>query len=240
MSWIIFNGVDSRDMGVVIERLPDLHRPKRNITYTPVSGRDGRLGVEDGSYDIYQATMRVNCFGAQLRDVYAWLNGTGWLTTSLEPDRKVLCDVNAQISDSHWRRADGGNLDTLSVSLYCQPFRYFHPDAPADEITGTPYTIRNPGTAKCRPRITVEGSGDVMIMLTDLQSGEEWMLEFEGLEDGVAVDCDMEECMSIDGTKLLNSIATFDDFPELPSGNTAISWTGNVSKVTVEKRCRDL
>lgn len=240
MGWIIFNGIDSRDVGVLMELLPDFHRPKRNITYTPVTGRDGRLGIDDGSYDVYQTTMRVNCFGVPVRRVYEWLSGRGWLVSSLEPDRRVYVDLHAQISDSHYRRADGGNLDTLTVSVYCQPYRYFYPDAAADVITDTPYAISNPGTAPCRPRITIEGSGDVIVMLTDLQSGREWFLEFEGLTDGVIVDSDMQDCLSLDEAKLLNSIASFDEFPVLPPGSTAVSWTGSVTKVTVEKRCRDL
>lgn len=240
MSWIEFKGINGNDIGVLMPLLPDFHRPKRNVTYTPVSGRDGRLGVDDGTYDAYQTSMRVDCNGVPLSTVYDWLSGSGWLRASTEPNRRVKADLNMQISGSHFRMAKQACYDTLSVSAYCQPYRYFYPDEPADVITDTPYSIRNPGTAPCRPRITIEALGDVTLMLTDLQSGRTWLMEFEGLTDGVIVDCDMEECLSLDEKRLLNSIATFDDYPELPSGSTAISWSGAVMKVTVEKRCRDL
>ena len=235
MAWIIFNGVDSRDLGVLIEQLPDFHRPKRSVTYTPVSGRDGRLGVDEGAYDVYQTTLRVNCFGVPVKTVYAWLSGRGWMTTSLEPDRKVMVDLYMQAGDTHYRRADGGVLDTISISAYCQPYRYFLPDAAADAITSTPYTINNPGTAPCRPRLTILGTGDVTVMI-----GTEYFMEFEGLSGGVIVDCEMMECMSLDETQLLNSIASIDEFPVLKPGRNAVSWTGSISKITVEKRCRDL
>lgn len=235
MAWIIFNGVDSRDMGVLIEQLPDFHRPKRSVTYTPVSGRDGRLSIDEGTYDVYQATMRINCFGARLKDVYEWLSGTGWLITSLEPDRRVMVDLHMQISDKHYRLASAKCMDSLTVSVYCQPFRYFWPDAAADTITATPYTVNNTGTAPSRPRLTIYGNGDVSVMI-----GTEYFLQFEGLSGGVIVDCEMQECMSLDETQLLNSIATIDEFPTLKPGRNAVSWTGSVTRIIVEKRCRDL
>lgn len=235
MGYIIFNGIDSRDMGVLIELLPDFHRPKRNVAYTPVSGRDGRLATDDDTYDAYQTSMRVNCFGKPLKDVYAWLSGRGWMISSLEPDRCVMVDLHMQLSDNHWRTADNECLDTVSVSVYCQPYRYFYPDEPADEITAMPYTINNPGTALSRPRITIEGTGDVTVII-----GTQYAMDFTGLTGGVIVDCDMEECMSLDETQLLNNIATFEEFPQLVPGRNAISWAGNVTKITIEKRCRDL
>ena len=235
MGYIIFNGIDSRDMGVLIELLPDFHRPKRNVTYTHVSGRDGRLGEDDGTYDIFQTTMRINCNGRTLREVYAWLSGRGWIISSLEPDRRVDVDLYMQLSADHWRMADGECLDSVSVSVYCQPYRYFYPDEPADEITAMPYTIENPGTAPSRPRITIEGTGDVTVII-----GTQYAMDFTGLTGGVIVDCDMEECMSLDETQLLNNIATFEEFTQLVPGRNAISWSGNVTRITVEKRCRDL
>lgn len=233
MPWIQFNGIDSRDMGVIMERLPDFHRPKANGIYQQVSGRDGRMRMPDGSVDVYQTTIKVNCHGAALKDVYAWLSGSGWMISSNEPERKIDVDLYAMGSDSRMRLDSGACWDSVTFTVYCQPYRYFVEDA-IEQITATPHTLTNPGTAACRPRIRIEGTGDVVVMIGTNQ------MDFEGLTDGVIVDCDLMDCLSLDETQLLNGLASMDSFPTLAPGANIVSWTGDVSKMTVEMRCRDL
>ena len=57
--YIIFNGVDSRELGVVMEQLPDLHRALRNVTLTMVPGRDGRLEQDEETHDVFTTPMKV-------------------------------------------------------------------------------------------------------------------------------------------------------------------------------------
>ncbi len=233
MAWFIFNGVDSRDMGVIVRRLPDFHRPKEDATYIKVPGRDGRLRQKSGSVDSYQTTLTVNCHGRTLAEIYDWLHGSGWLISSNEPARKIDIDLYAQGNDDRFRLASGACWDDVTFSVYAQPYRYFVDDV-IETAAASPAVLNNPGTAHCRPRITIRGSGDVTVTVGLAQ------MDFAGLTDGVVVDCELMQCLSLDGTQLLNGLTTMDEYPTLAPGLNYLTFTGDVSEITVEMRCRDL
>lgn len=230
--YIIYNGIDSRDFGVVIEKLPDLHRAPENVKYTPVDGRDGQLEEADGTSNIYTDGMRVNCFGRPLRDVYAWLSGAGWMISSDEPERKVWVSIHLSPKNSRFRVEDAC-YDSVTFTLMCQPYRYFYPDVPDTIITERPGVVDNPGTQRSAPVITIRASGDFMVIIGKYQ------MDFEGVSEGIIVDCDLQECFSLDRMALMNQNASMDDFPMLEPGENDVEWIGSVESITVERRCRD-
>ena len=236
--YFIFRGIDSRDIGVVVEDMFDVHRPKRNAQTIQVPGRDGRLTQDDGTYDTYTISGKVNCFGAPLSDVYAWLSGSGDLILGDEPTRSIRASATAQIKNTRFRC--DGCYDSLQVSFDCQPFRYHVEQTEgANDIplTSSPATVSNPGTYKSAPRLTIEGTGDAVLTI-----GTQ-ILEVTDLAGGVIVDAELCECFDLTETALRNDRVTLmdDRFPVLPPGANIISWTGDgVTKVTVAPRWRDL
>ena len=100
--YFIFKGIDSRDMGVVVETLPTIQRPRRKITRYDVTGRDGALEVDEGGYDGYTTTMKINAFGQKLETLNAWLDGDGWFITSDEPDRQLWVVMDAQLKGTRY------------------------------------------------------------------------------------------------------------------------------------------
>ena len=232
--YFIFRGIDSRDIGVVVEDMFDVHRPKRNAQTIQVPGRDGRLTQDDGTYDTYTISGKVNCFGAPLSDVYAWLSGSGDLILGDEPTRSIRASATAQVKNTRFRC--DGCYDSLQVSFDCQPFRY-HTAVEDAAITATPHTLSNPGTYKSEPRVKVEGTGDVVLTI-----GTQ-IVEIEGLEGGIIIDSELRECFNLTETALLNGKVTLmdDDFPTLAPGANIISWTGTgVTGITITPRWRDL
>lgn len=236
--YFIFRGIDSRDIGVVVEDMFDVHRPKRNAQTIQVPGRDGRLTQDDGTYDTYTISGKVNCFGAPLSDVYAWLSGSGDLILGDEPTRSIRASATAQIKNTRFRC--DGCYDSLQVSFDCQPFRYHVEQTEgANDIplTSSPATVSNPGTYKSAPRLTIEGTGDAVLTI-----GTQ-ILEVTDLAGGVIVDSESCECFDLTETALRNDRVTLmdDRFPVLQPGANIISWTGDgVTKVTVAPRWRDL
>ena len=231
--YIIFNGVDSRDLGVVMEKLPEFYRPLRNMELHQVAGRSGRLEQDENTHDVYSTSMKVNCFGVPVREVYAWLDGAGWLISSEEPDRAVWASMHMAINPSRFMVEDKC-YHSLTVPVYCQPYRYFTPEAEDVTITESPGEIENPGTREAEPEITIQGSGDISVILGEYQ------MDFEGLTDGIIVDCEAQECFSLDKATLMNSYADIAEFPKLTPGVNYIQWTGAVSSITVRRRCRDV
>ena len=235
--YFIFRGIDSRDIGVVVEDMFDVHRPKRNVQTIQVPGRDGRLTQDDGTYDTYTISGKVNCFGAPLSDVYAWFSGSGDLILGDEPTRSIRASATAQIKNTRFRC--DGCYDSLQVSFDCQPFRYHVEQTEgANDIplTSSPATVSNPGTHKSAPRFIIEGTGDVVLTI-----GTQ-IVEIEGLEGGIIIDSEMGDCLNLTETAYLNGHVTImdDDFPTLQPGANIISWTGTVTKITITPRWRDL
>lgn len=234
--YFIFRGIDSRNIGVVVEDMFDVHRPKRNVRTIQVPGRDGRLTQDDGTYDTYTISGKVNCFGAPLSDVYAWLSGSGDLILGDEPTRSIRASATAQVKNTRFRC--DGCYDSLQVSFECQPFRYHIEQTEGDDviITSSPDTVTNPGTYKSAPRFVIEGTGDVVLTI-----GTQ-IVEIEGLEGGIIIDSEMGDCLNLTETAYLNGHVTImdDDFPTLQPGANIISWTGTVTKITITPRWRDL
>nr|DAR23495.1 MAG TPA: distal tail protein [Caudoviricetes sp.] len=235
--YFIFRGIDSRDIGVIIEDMFDVHRPKRNVQTIQVPGRDGRLTQDDGTYDTYTISGKVNCFGVPLSDVYAWLSGSGDLILGDEPTRSIRASATAQIKNTRFRC--DGCYDSLQVSFDCQPFRYHVEQAESANdiiLTSSSATITNPGTYASAPRLTIEGTGTAVLTI-----GTQ-IVEIDGLEDGIIIDSELGDCFDLTETQLKNSVVTLmdDAFPTLAPGANIISWTGNVTKITITPRWRDL
>ena len=236
--YFIFRGIDSRGIGVVVEDMFDVHRPKRNAQTIQVPGRDGRLMQDDGTYDTYTISGKINCFGAPLSDVYAWLSGSGDLILGDELTRSIRASATAQVKNTRFRC--DGCYDSLTVSFDCQPFRYHVEQTEgANDIilTSSPSTVTNPGTYKSAPRLTIEGTGDAVLTI-----GTQ-IVEVDDLGGGIIIDSELGECFNLTETALLNGKVTLmdEDFPTLAPGANIISWTGDgVTKVTVAPRWRDL
>ena len=230
--YFIFNDVDSRDMGVVVTSLPTVQRPQRRVTRYTVTGRSGDLEVDEGGYNGYQTTMGVNVFGQDLATIFSWLDGEGWFISSDDPSLKLWVVLDAQPKTARLN-VDGACYDTLTVTLYIHPFRYAVADS-TQEFTSFPILITNPNKVESRPKITIEGSGDILVTVNALQ------MAFTDLTDGIIVDSELMDCMNLTQTALMNLCATMDDFPTLQPGGNTISVDGTVTKITIDPRWRVL
>ena len=87
--WFLWNGKDSRQMGLVISTPPRMV-PAERVESITIPGRPGAVlrteGV--GVYDPYVLTVRAaNRSTASLGTILSWLRGSGELVFSTEPDR---------------------------------------------------------------------------------------------------------------------------------------------------------
>lgn len=228
-AWFEFRGVRSDAMGVELLSRPQRTQPAANGRSVAVSGRSGRLWIDDGAWD--NASVQVQCIAPEgdMEGILAWLEGSGELRFSDEPDRVYRA------------RVPGGMVRTLpfarlsaqqfAVEFDCEPFRYLYPAA--EEIVLTEAgAAENPGTAPSQPKIVIAGSGDISLTVGNCR------MVFEGLEDGIAVDSEIMECLDLEGVQLMNGYADMEEFPVLQPGSNAVAWTGEVQKVTITPRWR--
>lgn len=228
--YIIFHGISSDDVGpegLIIEKLPDEMKPARNFEEVKILGRDGSEIDDLGTYAPYNTSMQINCNGARLTDVYAWLDGEGWLTTSDDPDFMRYIGIYDQFKDQRFRA--GACYDSITVPIKAQPYKY---KAIQETIELTAADVfPGQGNRKSKPTIEITGTGDITLMV----NGSSVLID--NLNGTIILDCDTETPYSeINGIKtFMGRMVTVVDneWPELDPDENSISWAGNVSRVIV-------
>lgn len=232
MRYIIFDGVDSRSMGLHIDDQQPLPIASSNLAQRMLAGRDGFVTIGDSGRG--GAVQRVDCFledTSRLPEVRAWLRAgrRGRLIVSDDAGHYMDAVILQGATLYHYT----AHTVAFSALFAVQPWLYHSPEA-ADIVLTASGNIRNPGTAYAAPLYRIEGSGDIMLM----QSGG--MITLEGIEDGILIDADAEIATDLTGTHNHMSKVSGDlSALWLLSGSNALSWSGNVTSITVTPRWRD-
>ena len=226
-AWFTFNGVDSREMGVIVTAMPETVRAERRIESITVAGRNGSLHTDEGVYESYDRTMECALIKrAKLDEITAWLVGSGEMTFSTEPDKVYRVTIANKISIAQMMRV----FQKFQVVMDTQPFKYsVNAAGDALELTA-PTTIRNSGTVYSEPIITVYGSGDITLTV----NGADFPLY--GVQESITIDSEMMEVFKGDTNQ--NGKYGGVEFPRFEVGKNEISWTGNVSKIKLQPRWR--
>ncbi len=226
MATITFNGVSAGELGMFVEQMPDAVRAKRRVERVEVPGRGGVLHIDEKSYEPVQLKAVLNANGASKEAIHEWLNGSGDLVLSDEPDKCYKATVYGEVKSARRRTPSGRVYDQVTVTFECEPFRYeTYPEVAPYLAPRTSCTLDNPGTEPADPLIIVRGSGQVRITVGDIS------VTLGNLAGEVAIDCDAK-CAYKGNTDNQVSI-TLDDhaWPVLGLGQTRVSWSGNVQRI---------
>lgn len=243
--FFIFNGVNSRDHGIVIESYPQsCHAPRRGTLYE-IAGRNGSGVDEDGTYGTYTQPYNINVREGQARradlrssDLAQWLTGErGFLRLedSFEPEYFRLArfagPINIDQLMGRWGRAQ--------IEFECQPERYL--------VGGEkPYnlrindTITNPTGRTAFPRLRVTGSGTVYVTVEN--DGETLCEIMCNLGTGRTLKFDSADYTVVDengdnASAFVSWTAgpsDYHQFPELRKGSTTITTSGTGSVTALE------
>lgn len=242
--FIIFNGVNSRDHGIVIESYPQsCHAPRRGTLYE-IAGRNGSGVKEDGTYGTYTQPYNINireglARRADLRssDLAQWLTGEpGFLRLedSFEPEyfrmARFAGPINIDQIMGRWGRAQ--------IEFECQPERYLVSGEKAvdglDYLPTNPFIMANPTGRTAHPIVRIGGAGDVTLTFRD-SVGDRVIGIHLGTGKGVEIDCDACRCWELISTTVKtpadnllfwpgqsDPTAEYHEFPTLRKGNTQI------------------
>ncbi len=233
--WLEFDGILDTDMHVQLAEMPTRELPVRRGQQYNVLGRSGTVFLPEGEhvYDslgfvVYLTTLD----GFSPAAFTNWiLNKEALLRFSDEPDRAYMAQVIEQ--PSRHNTLTRFDTQTISVTFTAQPWRYHVPEADDIVITASGSTISNPGTAPSAPRFVITATGDITLTIGGTN------MDFSGLTEPIIVDSQLMDCFTQDGITLGNN-AQIDDFPMLGLGDTTITFTGAVEKITVQPRWRDI
>lgn len=226
-AWFRFNGIDSRTFGIRVTAMPATTRAERRVEKITVDGRSGTLHADEEAFNSYDKTMECAIIDREKVDeIAAWLNGSGDMVFSTEPDKvyRVLIankiDINGMMQ----------TFQRFQVIMECQPFKK-SVNAFGDRINLTEGTsIYNKGTWKSQPKITIYGSGNITLKINSVAYG---LKEVSG---SITIDSEMMEVYK--GSDNENSKYTAAEFPFFAVGRNDISWSGNVQRVEIEPNWR--
>lgn len=230
-AWFEFNGVRCDTVNVRLMDLPKRPIPAKQGEMIKIDGRSGYLWQSKrGAYE--PITIEVECstldgFSAEM--LGDWLDGENWLRFSDEPDRAYKGRVVAEFLRN--AMFFGFDRQVITIPFECQPFRYIYPAAEPETLTRA-NVVNNPGTAHSEPRITINGSGELVVYVG------EYMIGATGA--GVIVDSETMDCYELDGVTLANGRVTMDEYPVIPPGGAVVSWAGGVTSVTIDGRWRSI
>lgn len=246
--YFIWNGVDSRDKGIIVTDIPPAVYPAERVEEVVIPGRSGSLIRTQGDdvYDSYTLTVGIANKGtASYWSIASWLRGSGKLILSKEPNRVYDARIIKQASAAYAFR----NNFNGPVGFVVQPLKASFPgDAPI-EITASGAgsdTITGSGDVTARPVITIEGSGKLILDVGDASeggTGSRIVINQETGGDGCVIDTDAGTVTNLQGTASLTSLTElfYNGFRGLwldAASTTEIEWNENVTAITIAPRWR--
>lgn len=222
--WFSWKGVRCTEYGIHVSEQPPISVPSERATYTNVPGRPGSLTTLEGD-DVYDdQVLTATCFvqnASRLTEIAAWLKGDGHVTFANRPDGYYQARVVNQIPFEKILR--GNPHRSFTVNFRCKPFLYLN-NSPTLTVTSSGTFITNPGSVYSEPIITVNGSGDITLIIGMT------IVELSGVSGSITLDSALQEAYS--GFTSLNSQMS-GEFPRLLPGQNAISWMGNVASLEI-------
>ncbi|ORX22387.1 hypothetical protein BVF91_11995 [Thermoanaerobacterium sp. PSU-2] len=168
MSYFIFNGLSSKDLGVNVVKINRNIFPEIQDQYEKISGRAGSylfpqpFGDRKISIDCDLPVLNKDEFMAKFRAVAAWLktNDKVQLILSDETDKYYM----AKVANNMQIQRDFFYLGEFTIEFICDPFAYSLNDITQKYTvqSGATQGIYNNGTAETNPVISIIAAwGDI-------------------------------------------------------------------------------
>lgn len=230
MGVIIFNNKSSADCRIQVAHPPGYAYPERDYTITHIPGRNGDIIQDNGCYKNVERTYEVSFdapnedFATYANAVSAWLHSTtGYarLEDSYEPDYyRIAVYQESNIFENLYNQAG-----TATIVFECKPQRFLKTGDNIITIQNS-LTIMNPTGFEAYPLFKVTGTSGVLTV-----NGNS--ITFSSIDDFVILDCELQDAYKENINKNSTISGTF---PVLKTGSNTISWTGDISSVTMKPR----
>lgn len=231
--YFIFKDIDSRNMKVLVNKLPSITKPEKNIDKIEVRGRDGFLTQDYGTYKSYIKPVECTLLDINYVDALcSWLDGSGKVFFSNEPDKFY----KATIINSIPINKALVNYSRFLVQFEVQPFKYLNCEPIILTKNDSIDYIYNMGTVATQPYIKVVGNGLIALTINNKT------IELENIEGYVELDSEIEECFKDTGAERVENCNNkmIGEFPIFKTGKNVINFTGAVSRVEITPRWRCL
>ena len=233
--YFIYDGVDSRTLKIQLQREIVIDGAKPNVEKITIPGRNGTLDYWDGTYENREAVARCFILDSDASWYFAqaqkWMQSLVYkrLELSNEPDVYMMATI-----------ADGGDREILQdvlapfkIRFDCKPQKFLKTGETALEITNGDTLHNSWFEAKPLIRINITGGGGTS---GALKVGSTTIV-ISGVSSNIIIDCETQNAYSIGlGGAIANANNKIQalNFPTLPTGDTKISWSGDISIAKME------
>lgn len=249
MGNLVFNGISSESLGVVIQTPPVYEFPTKNYDIHQVSGKNGDIIIDRESYNNVNREYSLasvfrykeKTFVEAARQVVDWLNsssGYARLEDSYEPDyyRMAMFRSGGQLPNLY-DKATG-----LNVRFECKPQRYLKlGDQYINGVLGEPFEIINNTNYIALPEIKVNGDFTKITVIRG-NSLTDFISKTEITKNGVIssgeliFDSELQDVYTVNSYEN-NKIIMTNGFPKLYPGKNIILIEGsNGTTITYKPR----
>lgn len=221
MNYFIFKGIDSRQFGnLIVNELPSIIKAAPKVDKYEVDGRSGSLNVSSGAYSSIVKSVQCTLLDlSNVDEVLKWLDGTGEVIFSNQPDKYFKASIVNQISLDRVLY----QFRSFIVEFECDPEAY-HVNESKLEFT-EPSTFLGKGSKNSSPIITVFGDGDIELNINNK------IISLLGVDGHLTIDSFLYQ---VHKDKVNQGKKMIGYFPTLTPGVNTISWTGNIKKILIE------
>lgn len=216
-AYFIYNGINSKDMGVILKKLPPITKPKKRIEIVQVPGRNGTLHIDENCYEpiniSLECTLKKNI---NVRDITKWLIEFGTITFSDELDKYY----NATITNSIPLERVFRLYREFIIQLELQPIAQSNQEYVYNCNNTNENTLKIDSSAEMYPYIKLTGTGEVKLTINN-------KICTVTIDDEY-IELDSELQNAYKGVKNKNDKMN-GEFPILIPGNNKIQITGNAT-----------
>lgn len=224
--YFAYNGVDSRNLGVRLERPIELSAARQNTEKIVIPGRNGVLHYWDGTYANREAVARCFALNRSVGDYLAEIQN--WLNMSADYKRFEMPDepdtyMMARVSDSGDVQIYQDVLAPFTVKFDCMPQKFLKSgEIPVEVENGD---ILYNDWMEAKPLITIYGYGT-----GDLIVGDTTVSVTNAFTGYITLDCETQNAYR--GEDNMNSYIDAMEFPIIPHGTTSVSWSAKSGEIT--------
>lgn len=232
VSYFIFNGKNSSEFKIGIEQCRAYPAAARSVERQTIPGRAGELLRDTGTYanviqpyEIY-FNGKVGGMTAAASKIVQWLmSGRGYcrLEDSYEPDCYRLASYAGPFDAVNWMNLYG----RTTIEFDCMPQRWLKSGESPISVSNGQRLTNEWQPALPLIRLTGNGSGQLTIGNSTIS--------IEEINGSLTIDSDTQN--AYDGMTNKNSVISVSSgFPVLGTGQTAVTWSGGITDVSITPR----
>ena len=218
---LLWNNIDFKEKGIIVETTPKISKGKKKINIYEVEGRNGFLSVDTGAYDSFP--LSIECHAketANFDEIKLFLDGYG--TLSVDGKREYTAIIQ-------------NSIPFEKVLMFKKFIVQFLVNPISESIQSFSYVVTeqndilniSDATENIFPILEITGSGNISITINNKT------FNLKNISGKYILNCKLKTITQND----LNASDKMQyDFPSLKPGENFISYIGNVTEFKITYR----